>query len=138
MAAGFLFSEGRGELYLYLLLPTKKGNRAISIGAKGLACYFYFKVLGQLSVKDDLGIFVYGPSPPRLDVGKANNIKKAIGLLLTLMADRGLWGKWGPGVFGAYLGLVMADFLLDAGVWRLREKFQGDYIRSRMGFIFSK
>ena len=60
------------------------------------------------------------------------------GLLLTLMADRGLWGKWGPGVFGAYLGLVMADFLLDAGVWRLREKFQGDYIRSRMGFIFSK
>ena len=57
---------------------------------------------------------------------------------LTLMADQALWSNWSLGVFGAYLGLVMAHFVLDAGVWRLREKFQGEYIKSRMRFVFSQ
>ena len=49
-------------------------------------------------------------------------------------------GQWGAGayhapIYGAYLGVVMWHFLLDAGVWRLSEPTQRAYMGERFAFL---
>jgi hypothetical protein len=39
---------------------------------------------------------------------------------------------------GVFYGAVMAHFVLDAGIWRLREPFQRRYIRDRFSFVFDR
>lgn len=39
---------------------------------------------------------------------------------------------------GAFYGATMAHFVLDAGIWRLREPFQRRYIRDRFSFVFDR
>jgi hypothetical protein len=41
-------------------------------------------------------------------------------------------------VYGAFYGVVMTHFVVDAGVWRLREAFQRSYMREKFYFIFSR
>lgn len=41
-------------------------------------------------------------------------------------------------VYGAFLGVVMTHFVLDAGIWRLREPFQRSYMREKFHFIFNR
>jgi hypothetical protein len=50
--------------------------------------------------------------------------------------DAGL--AWGNALYGAFVGAVMAHFVLDAGIWRLREPFQRKYVRERFAFIFGR
>jgi hypothetical protein len=50
--------------------------------------------------------------------------------------DAGL--PWGNALYGAFVGTVMAHFVLDAGIWRLREPFQRKYVRERFAFVFSR
>jgi hypothetical protein len=38
-------------------------------------------------------------------------------------------------VFGAYLGLVMAHFVVDGGLWRLREPFPRAFLSTRLPFL---
>jgi hypothetical protein len=38
-------------------------------------------------------------------------------------------------IFGAYLGIVMTHFVLDAGIWRLRDPRQRAYMKERFGFL---
>jgi hypothetical protein len=45
---------------------------------------------------------------------------------------------WGHAAYGAFLGLVMAHFVVDAGIWRLREPFQRGYMRQRFRFVFDR
>ncbi len=54
-----------------------------------------------------------------------------IGMLMTMMEDQSLLARvrplrWQPqiadGAFGMYLGLVMSHFVIDAGIWRLRDE----------------
>lgn len=44
-------------------------------------------------------------------------------------------GTIGGFVFGVYLGIVMAHFVIDAGVWRLSEPFQRKYMGQRFQFL---
>ena len=44
----------------------------------------------------------------------------------------------GFALYGAFLGVVMAHFVLDAGIWRLREPFQRGYMRERFYFVFQR
>jgi hypothetical protein len=44
--------------------------------------------------------------------------------------------QFGNGLFGAFIGLVMTHFVLDAGIWRLREPFQRGYMREKFSFVF--
>lgn len=44
----------------------------------------------------------------------------------------------GMAIYGAFLGVVMAHFVVDAGVWRLREPFQRGYMREKFHFVFSR
>ena len=53
------------------------------------------------------------------------------GGLLHVMAFGWVPGTWQRAAFGAYLGLVMWHFVLDAGIWRLREPFQRQYMTER-------
>jgi hypothetical protein len=38
-------------------------------------------------------------------------------------------------LFGAYLGLVMTHFVVDAGLWRLRDQFPRAFLRQRLPFL---
>jgi hypothetical protein len=57
------------------------------------------------------------------------------GLLLGWMQQESPWGDLRWAVYGAYLGVVMWHFLLDAGVWRLSEPFQRGYMSERFSFL---
>jgi hypothetical protein len=39
------------------------------------------------------------------------------------------------GLYGAYLGAVMAHFVVDAGLWRLRDPFPRDFLASRAPYL---
>lgn len=54
------------------------------------------------------------------------------GLALNLSMDGPRW------LYGVYVGAVMTHFVADAGIWRLREPFQWDYMKSKFGFVFDK
>ncbi len=41
-------------------------------------------------------------------------------------------------VYGAFIGVVMTHFVLDAGIWRLREPFQRGYARKKFFFVFNR
>lgn len=41
-------------------------------------------------------------------------------------------------IYGAFVGAVVAHFVLDAGIWRLREPFQRGYMRERFFFVFNR
>jgi hypothetical protein len=57
------------------------------------------------------------------------------GFLLEWMQQESPWGDLRWAVYGAYLGIVMWHFLLDAGVWRLSESFQRAYMSERFSFL---
>jgi hypothetical protein len=39
-------------------------------------------------------------------------------------------------VYGAYLGVVMAHFVVDAGLWRLRDAFPRRFLAGRVPYLF--
>jgi hypothetical protein len=46
--------------------------------------------------------------------------------------------SYGYAIYGAFVGIVMTHFVLDAGIWRLRERFQRGYMRERFSFVFDR
>ena len=61
------------------------------------------------------------------------------GLLLNMaLAPDWLESPSGRATFGVFVGVVMAHFVVDAGVWRLRETFQRRYMREKFHFIFNR
>jgi hypothetical protein len=57
------------------------------------------------------------------------------GWLLASMQVAHHWGSWAKFVFGAYLGLVMTHFVIDAGIWRLSDPKNRDYMSKRFAFL---
>ena len=45
---------------------------------------------------------------------------------------------YGYAIYGAFVGIVMTHFVLDAGIWRLRERFQRGYMREKFSFVFDR
>jgi hypothetical protein len=45
---------------------------------------------------------------------------------------------YGFAIYGVFVGTVMTHFVLDAGIWRLREPFQRGYMRERFSFVFNR
>lgn len=45
---------------------------------------------------------------------------------------------YGLAIYGVFVGVVMSHFVLDAGIWRLREPFQRGYMRERFSFVFNR
>jgi hypothetical protein len=82
-------------------------------------------------------------------VGKKNAIASLTSLLAlavvgnfmlntAMLAPNWLEAPYGRTLYGAFVGAVMAHFVVDAGVWRLREAFQRNYMRGKFYFIFGR
>ena len=41
-------------------------------------------------------------------------------------------------VYGAYLGVTMAHFVIDAGIWRLRDEFPRQFLTSRLPYLLAR
>jgi hypothetical protein len=62
------------------------------------------------------------------------------GILLDHAAEASTWlaQPYAGAVYGLFIGLVMTHFVLDAGIWRLREPFQRGYMRKKFDFVFGR
>jgi len=59
-----------------------------------------------------------------------------IGVVQSKGGDLGLMEKWGlVPIFGLTLGVTMAHFVIDAGIWRLRDEFPRRYIGAAFPFL---
>jgi hypothetical protein len=63
------------------------------------------------------------------------NVALLVGIALNRMSH--LHGHPGAtqALFGAYLGLSMAHFVVDAGLWRLRDEFPRAFLTARLPFL---
>lgn len=76
------------------------------------------------------------PGPPRwLRLTVAFNIALIGGLALSEASHLHGAAPAGRVIYGAYLGAVMAHFVIDAGIWRLRESFPRRFISTRLPFL---
>jgi len=63
--------------------------------------------------------------------------------IATIYAAFALWlvnnaAVYGSALTGVFIGLVATHFVLDAGIWKLREPFQRRYMREKFNFIFDR
>jgi hypothetical protein len=65
-------------------------------------------------------------------------IALAVGSLLALTSGLTPLGKPPQFIFGCYLGLVMSHFVIDAGIWRLRDSFPRAYMGKAFDFVFAR
>jgi hypothetical protein len=82
-----------------------------------------------------VGMVAAGPrhrqaSPPRLVTLLALALLGGAGLSLASHLHTG--GAGAHVVYGCYLGVVMAHFVVDAGIWRLRDPFPRAFLSSRL------
>ena len=61
-----------------------------------------------------------------------------VGYLLSTSGEYDRMREWNllP-LFGLSLGVTMAHFVIDAGIWRLRDEFPRRYIGAAFPFLFS-
>ncbi len=59
----------------------------------------------------------------------------SLAVFMTAFADRPVWGEF---AFGCYLGIVMSHFVIDAGMWRLGERFQREYLRRAFACVLAR
>jgi hypothetical protein len=63
------------------------------------------------------------------------NVALLGGLALNAASHLHHAGPLGRAVFGAYLGVVMAHFVVDAGLWRLRDEFPRRFLTERVPYL---
>jgi hypothetical protein len=68
-------------------------------------------------------------------LGLLANIALAGGALLSTASHLHGSGPAGRVLFGAYLGAVMAHFVVDAGLWRLRDAFPRQFLAGHLPFL---
>lgn len=76
-----------------------------------------------------------GGGTPATRVGVLAFLGLSIAAVMTAFADRPTWGEF---AFGAYLGVVMAHFVIDAGMWRLGERFQREYLKRAFSCVLAR
>jgi hypothetical protein len=84
-----------------------------------------------------MGVVSVGRPRPGMSMVLLLAIATLGAVLLNKMATAGE-ASYGFALYGAFLGVVMAHFVLDAGIWRLREPFQRGYMRERFRFVFER
>lgn len=84
-----------------------------------------------------------------VSAGKRNPIVSLIALVVIATCGGIILDRWTTApnwhdfeyniaVYGAFVGVVMTHFVLDAGIWRLREPFQRGYVRKKFFFVFDR
>jgi hypothetical protein len=87
-----------------------------------------------------MAVVVIARRPPLVSLAMLAAISTAGAILLNgavLAPDVSDW-PYRFAIYGAFVGTVMAHFVLDAGIWRLRESFQRGYMRERFAFVFDR
>jgi hypothetical protein len=114
----------------------------VSLGffAPVFACRSPYAAVGGMTIAHGLqyllllGLVAAGNprSPGRaLRLAALGNIALAGGLALSAASHLHGAGPAGRLAFGAYLGAVMAHFVIDAGLWRLRDSFPRAFLKAR-------
>jgi hypothetical protein len=63
------------------------------------------------------------------------NIALLGGAALSVASDQAAGGRAARVLFGLFLGAVMAHFVVDAGLWRLRDDFPRSFLHSRLPYL---
>jgi hypothetical protein len=136
-----------------LITPTILANRLRLVGLVAFSAFylpgFIFNDPAAATLGYALGhglqylVFMYfvGASRPRRVVALATILVLGIcgGLMLTYMTDHVVHTHWlGRLIFGMALGIVMSHFIIDAGVWKLRQPFQRQYVKRAFSFVFER
>jgi hypothetical protein len=79
-----------------------------------------------------------GPRQVRLvSLAVLVNVALLLGLALNLASHLHTGGSAARAVYGAYLGLVMAHFVVDGGLWRLRDEFPRRFLGARLPYLLA-
>jgi hypothetical protein len=70
-----------------------------------------------------------------ISLGVLVNVALLGGLALNAASHLHSAGPLGRAIFGAYLGVVMAHFVVDAGLWRLRDEFPRRFLTERVPYL---
>ncbi|MEZ0065834.1 MFS family permease [Streptacidiphilus sp. MAP12-20] len=76
-----------------------------------------------------------GRIPRLISLALLLNIGLLLGLVLGLASHLHSGGPAERALYGAYLGGVMAHFVVDAGLWRLRDEFPRGFLRERLPYL---
>ncbi len=76
-----------------------------------------------------------GDRPVGISVLILVNVALVLGIALNRMAHLHGHPGLGQALFGVYLGLSMAHFVVDAGLWRLRDEFPRSFLTARLPFL---
>ena len=75
------------------------------------------------------------PARPAVRLAALCNIALLGGAALSIASDQAAAGPALRILFGLFLGAVMAHFVVDAGLWRMREEFPRSFLRSRLPYL---
>ena len=139
---------------LALLVLRPRRERSTAVGATYLMALLFFgpvflfrspyAAVGGITIAHGLQyLLLVG----LVAAGRRRGVRRAVGL--TLLLQLALLGgillsaashlhdapALGRILFGAYLGTVMAHFVIDAGIWRLRDPFPRAFLGSRLPFL---
>jgi hypothetical protein len=77
-----------------------------------------------------------GAGPGRfLPLAALTSIALAGGAILSVTSDLRESAPLTRSLFGCFLGAVMAHFVIDAGLWRLRDRFPRLFLESRVPYL---
>jgi hypothetical protein len=65
-------------------------------------------------------------------------VSLALGIFLNRASHLHTSDAAGRAVYGAYLGLVCAHFVIDAGLWRLRDQFPREFLTQRLPYLLAQ
>ncbi|MFL6109435.1 MAG: hypothetical protein ACJ72L_20925, partial [Marmoricola sp.] len=92
----------------------------------------YLLLVGMLSAAPK------GPLKPLAGVLVFVNLALLIGLGLNSASHLHGGSIVGRAVFGSYLGTLMAHFVIDAGLWRLRDEFPRTFLSERLPYLMGR
>jgi hypothetical protein len=87
-----------------------------------------------------VGLVAGGQRPGRaalLGLGVLVNVALLGGIALNAASHLHGGGLFARAVFGVYLGLLMAHFVVDAGLWRLRDEFPRRFLTDRLPYLLA-
>lgn len=76
-----------------------------------------------------------GRAPGRVGILMFVNLALVLGLALNQASHLHGSGVAGRCVYGAYLGVLMVHFVVDAGLWRLRDEFPRTFLTERLPYL---
>jgi hypothetical protein len=89
-----------------------------------------------------MGLLAAGRQPraragigPTVQLAALCNIALLGGAALSVASDQLAAGPAMRWLYGVFLGAVMAHFVIDAGLWRLRDEFPRGFLRSRLPYL---